>query len=157
MDRKAKNYYCYSKKRHYIENLPHSLNELWNKYKSEFVLFFECSCLFDSSINPNTNVGWTIGYYLPRKDNSKNYRLNLQFTYSPDGKLYRVAVSCACVRKMDWVVDGVVPFDQLDDSFFQYLLKFKKVNRKNIKPMCEGLEKLIKEKEKLQKMQEDFS
>jgi hypothetical protein len=57
---------------------------------------------------------------------------------------------------MDWVVDGVVPFDQLDDSFFQYLLKFKKVNRKNIKSMCEGLEKLIKEKEKLHKMKEDF-
>jgi hypothetical protein len=57
---------------------------------------------------------------------------------------------------MDWVIDGVVTFDQLDDSFFQYLLKFKKVNRKNIKPMCEGLEKLIKEKEKLHKMKEDF-
>jgi hypothetical protein len=156
MDRQSKIYYCYSPKRHYLENLPPELEKLWCKYKSEFVLFFECTCIFGGYHKSNINNGWTIGYYLPRKDNSRNYRLNIQFTYSPDGKLYRVAVSCACVKRMDWVVDGVVPFDQLDDSFFQYLLKFKKVNRKNIKPMCEGLEKLIKEKEKLHKMKEDF-
>ena len=79
--KKSKHFYNYTSKGapHEIKDLPEPLNKLWEKYKDNFVIYYECACYYGDMKNCINNPGWTVGASLPSKDNSRNFRFILQF------------------------------------------------------------------------------
>lgn len=156
--KKSKHFYNYTSKEapHEIKCLPEPLNKLWEKYKDNFVIFYECVC-YNGDMN---NPGWTIGTYLPRKDNSRNFRFVIQFNYRPNyrfDKLYvQVYHSNRHEPTLSFEVDESLAISQVDDGFFEYLLKHRNAPHKKMKVICEELNKIIENKNKLAKIESDF-
>lgn len=156
--KKSKHFYNYTSKEapHEIKCLPEPLNKLWEKYKDNFILYYVCACYFGDMNNP----GWTIGTYLPRKDNSRNFRFVIQFNYRPNyrfDKLYvQVYHSNRHEPTLSFEVDERLAVSQVDDGFFEYLLKHKNASHKKMKVICDGLNKIIENKNKLAKIENDF-
>ena len=156
--KKSKHFYNYTSKDelHEIKCLPEPLNTLWEKYKDNFILYYECACYFGDMKNP----GWTVGTYLPRKDNSRNFRFVLQFNYRPNykfDKLYVQVYNCNRHKPMlNFEVDERLAISQVDDGFFEYLLKYRNAPHKKMKVICDNLNKIIENKNKLAKIESDF-
>ena len=156
--KKSKHFYNYTSKEapHEIKGLPEPLNKLWEKYKDNFILYYVCACYFVGMNNP----GWTIGTYLPRKDNSRNFRFVIQFNYRPNyrfDKLYvQVYHSNRHEPTLSFEVDESLAISQVDDGFFEYLLKHRNAPHKKMKVICEELNKIIENKNKLAKIENDF-
>lgn len=156
--KKSKHFYNYTSKEalHEIKCLPEPLNKLWEKYKDNFILYYECVCYFGDMKNP----GWTVGTYLPRKDNSRNFRFVLQFNYRPNykfDKLYVQVYNCNRHESMlNFEVDERLAISQVDDGFFEYLLKYRNAPHKKMKVICDNLNKIIENKNKLAKIESDF-
>lgn len=156
--KKSKHFYNYTSKEapHEIKCLPEPLNKLWEKYKDNFILYYECVCYFGDMKNP----GWTVGTYLHRKDNSRNFRFVLQFNYRPNykfDKLYVQVYNCNRHESMlNFEVDERLAISQVDDGFFEYLLKHKNAPHKKMKVICDNLNKIIENKNKLAKIESDF-
>ena len=156
--KKSKHFYNYTSKEapHEIKCLPEPLNKLWEKYKDNFILYYVCACYFGDMNNP----GWTIGTYLPRKDNSRNFRFVIQFNYRPNyrfDKLYvQVYHSNRHEPTLSFEVDERLAVSQVDDGFFEYLLKHKNASHKKMKVICVELNKIIENKNKLAKIENDF-
>lgn len=156
--KKSKHFYNYTSKDelHEIKCLPEPLNKLWEKYKDNFILYYECVCYFGDMKNP----GWTVGTYLPRKDNSRNFRFVLQFNYRPNykfDKLYVQVYNCNRHESMlNFEVDERLAISQIDEEFFEYLLKHKNAPHKKMKVICDNLNKIIENKNKLAKIESDF-
>lgn len=156
--KKSKHFYNYTSKEapHEIEGLPEPLNKLWEKYKDNFVIFYECVC-YNGDMN---NTGWTIGTYLPRKDNSRNFRFVIQFNYRPNyrfDKLYvQVYHSNRHEPTLSFEVDERLAVSQVDEEFFEYLLKYRNAPHKKMKVICDNLNKIIENKNKLAKIESDF-
>ena len=156
--KKSKHFYNYTSKEapHEIKCLPEPLNKLWEKYKDNFILYYVCACYFGDMNNP----GWTIGTYLPRKDNSRNFRFVIQFNYRPNyrfDKLYvQVYHSNRHEPTLSFEVDERLAVSQVDDGFFEYLLKHKNASHKKMKVICHELNKIIENKNKLAKIENDF-
>ena len=156
--KKSKHFYNYTSKEapHEIKCLPEPLNKLWEKYKDNFILYYVCACYFGDM----NNQGWTIGTYLPRKDNSRNFRFVIQFNYRPNyrfDKLYvQVYHSNRHEPTLSFEVDERLAVSQVDDGFFEYLLKHKNASHKKMKVICDVLNKIIENKNKLAKIESDF-
>lgn len=156
--KKSKHFYNYTSKEvpHEIKGLPEPLNKLWEKYKDNFILYYVCACYFGDMNNP----GWTIGTYLPRKDNSRNFRFVIQFNYRPNyrfDKLYvQVYHSNRHEPTLSFEVDERLSVSQIDEEFFEYLLKHKNAPHKKMKVICDELNKIIENKNKLAKIENDF-
>lgn len=156
--KKSKHFYNYTSKEapHEIKCLPEPLNKLWEKYKDNFILYYVCACYFGDM----NNQGWTIGTYLPRKDNSRNFRFVIQFNYRPNyrfDKLYvQVYHSNRHEPTLSFEVDERLAVSQVDDGFFEYLLKHKNASHKKMKVICDELNKIIENKNKLAKIESDF-
>lgn len=156
--KKSKHFYNYTSKEapHEIEGLPEPLNKLWEKYKDNFVIFYECVC-YNGDMN---NPGWTIGTFLPRKDNSRNFRFILQFNYRPNCKFHKLYVQVYHSNRnepaLNFEVDESLAISQVDDGFFEYLLKHRNAPHKKMKVICEELNKIIENKNKLAKIESDF-
>ena len=156
--KKSKYFYNYTSKEapHEIKCLPEPLNKLWEKYKDNFILYYVCACYFGDMNNP----GWTIGTYLPRKDNSRNFRFVIQFNYRPNyrfDKLYvQVYHSNRHEPTLSFEIDERLAVSQVDDGFFEYLLKHKNAPHKTMKVICDELNKIIENKNKLAKIESDF-
>ena len=156
--KKSKHFYNYTSKGapHEIKDLPEPLNKLWEKYKDNFILYYVCACYFGGMNNP----GWTIGTYLPRKDNSRNFRFVIQFNYRPNyrfDKLYvQVYHSNRHEPTLSFEVDESLAISQVDEEFFEYLLKHRNAPHKKMKVICHELNKIIENKNKLAKIESDF-
>lgn len=156
--KKSKHFYNYTSKEapHEIKCLPEPLNKLWEKYKDNFILYYVCAYYFGDMKNP----GWTIGTYLPRKDNSRNFRFVIQFNYRPNyrfDKLYvQVYHSNRHEPTLSFEVDERLSVSQIDEEFFEYLLKHKNAPHKKMKVICDKLNKIIENKNKLAKIESDF-
>lgn len=156
--KKSKHFYNYTSKEapHEIEGLPEPLNKLWEKYKDNFVIFYECVC-YNGDMN---NPGWTIGTYLPRKDNSRNFRFVIQFNYRPNYRFDKLHVQVYHSNRheptLSFEVDESLAISQVDDGFFEYLLKHRNAPHKKMKVICEELNKIIENKNKLAKIESDF-
>lgn len=156
--KKSKHFYNYTSKDelHEIKCLPEPLNTLWEKYKDNFILYYECACYYGNMNNP----GWTVGTFLPRKDNSRNFRFVLQFNYRPNykfDKLYVQVYNCNRHKPMlNFEVDERLAISQVDDGFFEYLLKYRNAPHKKMKVICDNLNKIIENKNKLAKIESDF-
>lgn len=156
--KKSKHFYNYTSKEapHEIKCLPEPLNKLWEKYKDNFILYYVCACYFGDM----NNTGWTIGTYLPRKDNSRNFRFVIQFNYRPNyrfDKLYvQVYHSNRHEPTLSFEVDERLSVSQIDEEFFEYLLKHKNAPHKKMKVICDKLNKIIENKNKLTKIESDF-
>ena len=156
--KKSKHFYNYTSKdeQHEIKCLPEPLNKLWEKYKDNFVIFYECVCYFGDMKNP----GWTVGTFLPRKDNSRNFRFIIQFNYKPNYKFDKLYVQVYhSHRNEPWLnfeVDEQLAISQVDEEFFEYLLKYRNAPHKKMKVICDKLNKIIENKNKLAKIENDF-
>ena len=64
--KKSKHFYNYTKyaPQHEIKCLPEPLNKLWEKYKDNFVTFYECACYYGDMKNCtyNTRLDYWIVY-----------------------------------------------------------------------------------------------
>ena len=163
--KKSKHFYNYTSNTskeapHEIKCLPEPLNKLWEKYKDNFVTYYECACYYGDLKNCINHPGWTIGTYLPRKDNSKNFRFILQFNYRPDYKFDKLYVQVYhCNRHeptLSFEVDEKLAVSQVDEEFFEYLLKHRNAPHKKMKVICDKLNKIIENKNKLAKIESDF-
>ena len=163
--KKSKHFYNYTSNTskeapHEIKCLPEPLNKLWEKYKDNFVTYYECACYYGDLKNCINHPGWTIGTYLPRKDNSKNFRFILQFNYRPDYKFDKLYVQVYhCNRHeptLSFEVDERHAVSQVDEEFFEYLLKHRNASHKKMKVICDKLNKIIENKNKLAKIESDF-
>lgn len=156
--KKSKHFYNYTSKEapHEIKCLPEPLNKLWEKYKDNFVIFYECVC-YNGDMN---NPGWTIGTFLPRKDNSRNFRFILQFNYRPNCKFHKLYVQVYHSNRnepaLNFEVDERLAVSQVDEEFFEYLLKYRNAPHKKMKVICDNLNKIIENKNKLAKIESDF-
>lgn len=156
--KKSKHFYNYTSKEapHEIKCLPEPLNKLWEKYKDNFVIFYECVC-YNGDMN---NPGWTVGTFLPRKDNSRNFRFVIQFNYRPNYKFDKLYVQVYhSHRNEPWLnfeVDERLAISQVDEEFFEYLLKYRNAPHKKMKVICHKLNKIIENKNKLAKIENDF-
>lgn len=159
---KSKHFYNYTNKAdaHEIKYLPEPLNKLWEKYKDNFVKFYECACYYGDMKNMMSCPGWTIGTYIPRKDNSRNLRFILQFNYRPNYKFDKLYVQVySCHRhepSLNFEVDEQLAISQIDEAFFEYLLKYRNAPHKKMKSICDKLNKIIANKNKLAKLEKDF-
>lgn len=160
--KKSKHFYNYTSKGapHEIKGLPEPLNKLWEKYKDNFILYYECACYFGDMKNSINNPGWTVGTFLPRKDNSRNFRFILQFNYRPNCKFDKLYVQVYhCNRHeptLNFEVDERLAISQVDEEFFEYLLKHRNAPHKKMKVICDKLNKIIENKNKLAKLESDF-
>ena len=161
--KKYKHFYNYTAKYaapHEIKFLPEPLNKLWEKYKDNFVRFYECACYFGDLKGCINQQGWTVGTFLPRKDNSRNFRFILLFNYRPNykfNKLYVQVYSCHRHKPtLNFEVDEKLAVSQVDEEFFEYLLKHRNAPHKKMKVICDKLNKIIKNKNKLAKLESDF-
>ena len=160
--KKSKHFYNYTSKGapHEIKGLPEPLNKLWEKYKDNFVIYYECACYYGDMKNCINNPGWTVGTFLPRKDNSRNFRFILQFNYRPNYKFDKLYVQVYhCNRHeptLSFEVDEKLAISQVDEEFFEYLLKHRNASHKNMKVICDKLNKIIENKNKLAKIESDF-
>ena len=156
--KKSKHFYNYTSKEapHEIKCLPEPLNKLWEKYKDNFVIFYECVC-YNGDMN---NPGWTVGTFLPRNDNSRNFRFIIQFNYKPNYKFDKLYVQVYhSHRNEPWLnfeVDEQLAISQVDEEFFEYLLKYRNAPHKKMKVICDKLNKIIENKNKLAKIENDF-
>lgn len=156
--KKSKHFYNYTSKEapHEIKCLPEPLNKLWEKYKDNFVIFYECVC-YNGDMN---NPGWTVGTFLPRNDNSRNFRFVIQFNYKPNYKFDKLYVQVYhSHRNEPWLnfeVDEQLAISQVDEEFFEYLLKYRNAPHKKMKVICYKLNKIIENKNKLAKLESDF-
>ena len=156
--KKSKHFYNYTSKEapHEIKCLPEPLNKLWEKYKDNFVIFYECAC-YNGDMN---NPGWTVGTFLPRKDNSRNFRFILQFNYKPNYKFDKLYVQVYHTHRnepgLNFEVDERLAVSQVDDEFFEYLLKHRHAPHKKMKVICDKLNKIIDNKNKLSEIESDF-
>lgn len=156
--KKSKHFYNYTSKEapHEIKCLPEPLNKLWEKYKDNFVIFYECVC-YNGDMN---KPGWTVGTFLPRKDNSRNFRFVIQFNYKPNYKFDKLYVQVYhCNRHeptLSFEIDEQLAISQVDEEFFEYLLKHRNAPHKKMKVICDKLNKIIENKNKLAKLESDF-
>ena len=156
--KKSKHFYNYTSKDelHEIKCLPEPLNTLWEKYKDKFVICYVCAWYFGDMNNP----GWTIGTYLPRKDNSRNFRFVIQFNYRPNYKFDKLYVQVYHSNRhepmLNFEVDESLAISQVDDGFFEYLLKHRNAPHNKMKVICDKLNKIIENKNKLAKIESDF-
>ena len=159
--KKHKHFYNYTSKGapHEIKCLPEPLNKLWKKYKDNFILYYECACYYVDMKNCINNPGWTIGTFLPRKDNSRNFRFILEFKYRPNYKFDRLYVQVYSKPRhepLNFEVDEKLAVSQVDEEFFEYLLKYRNAPHKKMKVICDKLNKIIENKNKLTKIESDF-
>lgn len=157
----SKHFYNYTKEApHEIKCLPEPLNKLWEKYKDNFVTYYECACYYGDEKNTIHNPGWTIGTYIPRKDNSRNFRFILEFNYRPNYKFDKLYVQVySCHRhepSLNFEINEQLAISQLDEAFFEYLLKYRNAPHKKMKTICDKLNKIIANKNKLAKLEKDF-
>lgn len=156
--KKSKHFYNYTSKEapHEIKCLPEPLNKLWEKYKDNFILYYECVCYFGDMKNP----GWTVGTFLPRKDNSRNFRFVIQFNYKPNYKFDKLYVQVYHTNRhepwLNFEIDEQLAISQVDEEFFEYLLKYRNAPHKKMKVICYKLNKIIENKNKLAKIESDF-
>lgn len=156
--KKSKHFYNYTSKEapHEIKCLPEPLNKLWEKYKDNFVIFYECVC-YNGDMN---NPGWTVGTFLPRNDNSRNFRFVIQFNYKPNYKFDKLYVQVYHSHRHEptliFEVDEQLAISQVDEEFFEYLLKYRNAPHKKMKVICYKLNKIIENKNKLAKLESDF-
>lgn len=156
--KKSKHFYNYTSKEapHEIKCLPEPLNKLWEKYKDNFVIFYECVC-YNGDMN---NPGWTVGTFLPRNDNSRNFRFVIQFNYRPNYKFHKLYVQVYHSNRheptLSFEVDERLSVSQIDEEFFEYLLKHRNAPHKKMKVICDELNKIIENKNKLAKIENDF-
>ena len=156
--KKSKHFYNYTSKGapHEIKDLPEPLNKLWEKYKDNFILYYVCACYFGGMNNP----GWTIGTYLPRKDNSRNFRFVIQFNYRPNYRFDTLYVQVYHSNRheptLSFEIDEILAISQVDEEFFEYLLKHRNAPHKKMKVICDKLNKIIENKNKLAKIESDF-
>lgn len=160
--KKSKHFYNHTSKDapHEIKNLPEPLNRLWEKYKDNFVIFYECACYYGDRNDCWNRPGWTVGTFIPRKDNSRNFRFILQFNYRPTyefDKLYVQVYHCHRHEPMlSFEIDEKLAISQVDEEFFEYLLKHRNAPHKKMKYICDKLNKIIAIKNKLAKIESDF-
>ena len=160
--KKSKHFYNYTSKEapHEIKGLPEPLNKLWEKYKDNFVIYYECACYYGYIKNGINHTGWTVGTFLPRKDNSRNFRFIIQFNYKPNYKFDKLYVQVYhSHRNEPWLnfeVDERLAVSQVDEEFFEYLLKHRNAPHKKMKVICDKLNKIIENKNKLAKIENDF-
>ena len=157
----SKHFYNYTNEApHEIKCLPEPLNKLWEKYKDNFVKYYECACYYGDEKNTIHNPGWTIGTFIPRKDNSRNFRFILQFNYRPNYKFDKLYVQVySCHRhepSLNFEIDEELAVSQVDEAFFEYLIKYRNAPHKKMKLICEKLNKMIANKNKLAKLEKDF-
>ena len=104
--------------------------------------------------------GWTIGTFLPRKDNSRNFRFILQFNYRPNYKFDKLYVQVYHSNRnepaLNFEIDEKLAVSQVDEEFFEYLLKHRNAPHKKMKVICDKLNKIIENKNKLAKIESDF-
>lgn len=159
--KKSKHFYNYTKyaPQHEIKCLPEPLNKLWEKYKDNFVTFYECACYYGDRNDCMNRPGWTIGTFIPRKDNSANFRFILQFNYRPTYELNKLYVQVYSSHKhelLNFEIDEELAISQIDEEFFEYMLKHRNAPHKKMKSICEKLNKIIENKNKLAKLESDF-
>lgn len=103
--------------------------------------------------------GWTTGLFIPRKDNSRNFRFVLQFNYRPNYKFDRLYVQVYSNPRhelLNFEIDEELAVSQIDEEFFEYLLKYRNAPHKKMKSICEKLNKMIVNKNKLAELESDF-
>lgn len=97
--------------------------------------------------------------FIPRKDNSRNFRFVLQFNYRPNYKFDRLYVQVYSNPRhelLNFEIDEELAVSQIDEEFFEYLLKYRNAPHKKMKSICEKLNKMIVNKNKLAKLESDF-